>query len=145
MMTRTLKALLVTTILLAACVGNKTVLTDTWSPGNKLGVGTAYTYDLAEGGNPAPSRVWFTLTGAAITDFLYPTIQQANVRELSLLVAGPEGVQQKSSLKNPIQPVIEYLDPQALAYRITTRDPDGVWEAVKEVVTDPEADSIITR
>lgn len=144
-MTRILKILLAAALLLAACGGKQTVLSDTWSPGNKLGVGTAYTYDLAEGDNPAPSRVWFTITGAAITDFLYPTIQQANVRELSLLVAGPQGVRQESSPKNPIQAVIEYLDPQALAYRITTRDPDGEWEAVKEVVTDPEADSVIMR
>ncbi len=65
-----------------------------WTPGNKLGVGTAYTYDQGGKDKAAPSRVWFEITGGAITDLLFPNVGQDNVRELSLLVAGgPAGEQ----------------------------------------------------
>ena len=118
---------------------------DVWSSGGKSGVGTAYTYDQAAGDLPAPSRVWFTLTGGAITDLLYPTVGRANARELSLLVAGPQGVRREADQQNPLPVSVEYLDLQALAYRLTTKDPGGAWQATKDVVTDPAADSLITR
>jgi hypothetical protein len=41
---------------------------DNWTPGDKLGVGTAYTYDQATPDRPAPSRVWFALIGGAIAE-----------------------------------------------------------------------------
>jgi glucoamylase len=119
--------------------------TGTWAPGDKIGVGTAYTYDQATGDEPAPSRVWFTITDGAITDLLYPAVGRGNVKELSLLVAGPDGVQQELDPAGTLVSAVEYLDPQALAYRVTTSDPGGRWQASKEIVTDPAADSLITR
>lgn len=123
----------------------KPMPTDIWTPGNKVGVGTAYTYDLAQGDRAAPSRVWFTLTGGAITDMLYPTVSVANVKELSLLVARAGSVERELDPAAPLTPTIEYLDPRALAYRVTTAGRDGSWTATKEVVTDPAADSLVTR
>ena len=116
------------------------------TPGNKLGVGTAYTYDQGGKDKAAPSRVWFEITGGAITDLLFPNVGQDNVRELSLLVAGgPAGEQRDLDRNRPISATVQYLDPQALAYRVLTADPGGAWQAGKEVVTDPAADSLITR
>src|SRR5690349_9494619 len=58
---------------------------DVWTPGNKQGVGTAFTYDQPAGeGNS--SRTWFGITDGAITEGLYPDISQANIKSLGVLV-----------------------------------------------------------
>jgi glucoamylase len=125
-------------------------VSDFWTRGDKLGVGTAYTYDRPADGKPAPSRVWFALTGGAITELEYPTVDRANVRELSLLVTNTAPgattrLQRELEPRAWITPTVEYIDPQALAYRVTTRDPGGAWQAVKEVLTDPANDALVTR
>ncbi len=38
---------------------------------------------------------------------------------------------------------VEYLDDRSLAYRLTNTDPDGRYVITKEVVTDPERDSLV--
>src|SRR5215211_4677940 len=58
---------------------------DVWMPGNKQGVGTAFTYDQPPG-EANPSRVWFGITNGAITEGLYPDVSQANIKSLNLLV-----------------------------------------------------------
>src|SRR6266540_4369688 len=58
---------------------------DVWMPGNKQGVGTAFTYDQPPG-DTNPSRVWFGITNGAITEGLYPDVSQANIKSLNVLV-----------------------------------------------------------
>ncbi|MBI3962339.1 MAG: glucan 1,4-alpha-glucosidase [Deinococcus sp.] len=107
-----------------------------WTSGAKEGVGTAYTYDA-----PGPqSRVWFTLANGAVTDVLYPTVEQGNVRELTYLVSdGRSFVHREADLERQVA----YIDRRALAYRITLTDPAGRYRLVKEVLTDPAADVLL--
>jgi glucoamylase len=118
---------------------------DVWTTGDKLGVGTSYTYDRVPRDQAAPSRVWFEITEGAVTDLMYPNVQQDNVRELSLLVAGPKRLQRDLDPNRPLSVTVQYGDAQALAYRVLTADPAGAWQASKEVVTDPLADTLVTR
>jgi len=113
---------------------------DVWTPGNKQGVGTAFTYDQPPG-EANPSRVWFGITNGAITEGLYPDVSQANIKSLDLLVT--DG---KSFLADEMEDAtyhVERLDGRTPAYRVTSTDKQGRWAVVKEVVADPQADAIV--
>jgi glucoamylase len=113
---------------------------DNWTPGTKLGVGTAYTYDQPPG-EANPSRVWFGITNGAITEGLYPDVSQANVKALSLLVT--DG---KSFVADELEDAtytIERLDGRTPAYRVISTDKEQRWAVVKEIVADPRADTIL--
>jgi glucoamylase len=115
------------------------IASDTWTPGNKQGFGTAFTYDGPAGaGNP--SRVWFTITGGAITDGLYPDVSQANLKSLGVVVAGPGFLADETTGATV---TIARLDGRAPAYRVTSTDTQGRWAVVKEVVADPQANTIL--
>jgi glucoamylase len=113
---------------------------DVWMPGNKQGVGTAFTYDQPPG-EANPSRVWFGITNGAITEGLYPNVSQANIKSLNLLVT--DG---KSFLADEIEDAayhIERLDGRTPAYRVTSTDKQARWAIVKEIVADPQADTLL--
>lgn len=113
---------------------------DNWVPGARHGVGTAFTYDQPPGkGNP--SRVWFGITDGAITDGLYPDITLANLKSLALLVT--DG---RSFIANETTDAthrVERLDGRTPAFRVISTDRQGRWAAVKEIVTDPQANTIL--
>src|SRR5262245_5358936 len=113
---------------------------DVWMPGNKQGVGTAFTYDQPPG-DANPSRVWFGITNGAITEGLYPDVSQANIKSLNLLVT--DG---KSFLADEIEDAtyrVERIDGRTPAYRVTSTDKQGRWLVVKEIVADPQADTVV--
>ena len=113
---------------------------DVWMPGNKQGVGTAFTYDQPPG-EANPSRVWFGITNGAITEGLYPDVSQANIKSLNVLVT--DG---KSFLADEIEDAtyrIERIDGRTPAYRVTSTDKQARWAVIKEIVADPQADTIV--
>src|SRR5262249_4516645 len=88
-----------------------------WMPGNKQGVGPAFTYDQPPGA-ANPSRVWFGITNGAITEGLYPDVSQANIKSLNVLVT--DG---RSFLADEIDDAtyrIERIDGRTPAYRVTS-------------------------
>lgn len=113
---------------------------DLWTSGDKLGVGTAYTYEQPPG-DANPSRVWFTLTAGAITDLPYPNVSQANVKALHLVVT--DGATFVADEMTDATWQVERLDGRAPAFRVTSTDTQGRWQAVKEVATDPQSDALL--
>lgn len=111
-----------------------------WMPGNKLGVGTAFTYE-APPGAANPSRVWFGLTNGAITEVMYPDVSQANVKSLGVLVS--DGKSMLSDEMTDANYTVQRLSGAASAFRITSTDTAGRWVVVKEVVTDPQANTVL--
>ena len=113
---------------------------DVWTPGNKQGVGTAYTYDQPPG--PAnSSRVWFGLTNGAITEGLYPDVSQANLKALGMLVTDGRSFLADEMADATYQ--VARIDGRTPAYRVTSTDREGRWAVVKEVVADPQANAIV--
>ena len=113
---------------------------DVWTPGNKLGVGTAFTYDQPPG-DANPSRVWFGITNGAITEGLYPDVSQANIKSLNLLVTDGKSFV-ADEMEDASYQVVR-LDGRTPAYRVTSTDKQGRWATVKEIVADPQANTIL--
>jgi glucoamylase len=113
---------------------------DSWVPGNKQGVGTAFTYDQ-QPGDANPSRVWFGITAGAITEGLYPDVSQANIKSLGVLVS--DGKSFLADETTDATYTIERLDARTPAYRVTSTDKGGRWAVTKAIVADPQANTIL--
>jgi glucoamylase len=113
---------------------------DVWTPGNKQGVGTAFTYDQPAG-DANPSRVWFGITDGAITEGLYPDVSRANIKSLSVLVS--DGTSFLADETTDATYKIERLDARTPAYRVISTDKDGRWSVTKEIVADPQSNTIL--
>lgn len=95
-----------------------------WSPGDKDGVGTAYS---------ASSRLWFTLWKGTITEIYFPTVDRPQTRDVrSLFSDGKSFCREESSLDISI----EHLE-DTLGYRVTGRDVDSGYSFEKEIICDP--------
>lgn len=74
----------------------------TWSNAQKVAIGTSYeAYDrsgnYSDASPTAPiSRVWFSLTEDRVTEVMWGLIHDAQIREIQVLLAGPEGILQRS-------------------------------------------------
>jgi glucoamylase len=112
---------------------------DSWTTGAKQGFGTAFTYDQPAGA-ANPARVWFTIADGAIADGMFPDISQANVKSLSLIVAGPGFVANEMV---DATHTVERLDGRTPAFRVTSTDKQGRWAAVKQIVADPAANTLL--
>jgi glucoamylase len=113
---------------------------DVWTPGNKQGVGTAFTYDQPAG-DANPSRVWFGITDGAITEGLYPDVSQANIKSLGVLVS--DGTSFLADETTDATYTIERSDARTPAYRVTSTDKGGRWAVTKQIVADPQANTIL--
>lgn len=105
-----------------------------WTSSAKSGVGTA----LA-----ARSRVWFTLSHGIVNEVYYPRVDQANTRDLGLLVTASDGF--FSEEKRHASHEVELLGPGVPGYRLTSRCDRGRYRIVKTVVTDPSRDVLLQR
>jgi glucoamylase len=119
---------------------DKPIGLDVWMPGNKQGVGTAFTYDQPAG-DANPSRVWFGITDGAITEGLYPDVSQANIKSLNVLVT--DGSSFVSDETRDATYTVERLDGRTPAYRVISTDKGGRWAVTKQIVADPQANTII--
>ena len=105
-----------------------------WTSSAKSGVGTAL---------DARSRVWFTLSHGIVDEVYYPRVDQANTRDLGLLVAGPNGYFAEE--KRDATSHVELIAPGVLGYRVTNTAHDGRWRVTKTIVTHPEHDVVLQR
>ncbi len=112
----------------------------TWTTGAKIGVGTAFTYDQPAGSNS--SRVWFTVTRGALTDLLYPELDQPNLRELKFLISDGQKLYDETAdlAINVTRP-----DPKALFWQIESTPADGSFKLVKTVVADPDSNTVMMQ
>jgi glucoamylase len=113
---------------------------DVWTTGAKQAVGTAFTYDQPAG-DANPSRVWFGITNGAITEGLYPDVSLANIKSLGLLVT--DGKSFVADETTDATYTVARLDGRTPTFRITSTDKAGRWSAIKDVVADPQANTIV--
>lgn len=105
-----------------------------WTSSAKSGVGTAVS---------ARSRVWFTLSHGIVNEVYYPRVDQANTRDLGLLVTGADGF--LSEEKRHAAHQVELLGPGVPGYRLTNSCTQGRYRIVKTVLTDPNRDVLLQR
>lgn len=105
-----------------------------WSPASKQGIGTACN---------DKSRVWFTIVNGIVTEVFYPTIDNANTRDLQLLIT--DGKSFLDEERRDTLSSIEYIDPRALAYRVTSTAKNARYRLIKEILIDPDAQSLVVK
>ncbi|MCG7565112.1 glycoside hydrolase family 15 protein [Pseudoalteromonas sp. CnMc7-15] len=124
-----------------------------WAYSGKTGIGTSYEayqqgrYDDSSATGTV-SKVWFSLAKGMITETMFGLIHQAQIRDMQFIVSGADFVVAESDgLSNSV----EYLDvdpqgrPTSLAYRVTSEDSQGRFRIIKDIFTDPNAQSLMVR
>jgi len=124
-----------------------------WSYSGKTGIGTSY--EQYKDGQYSPeaatgevSKVWFSLARGILTETMFGLIHEAQLRELQLVVQGPDFVDLEAE---DTDSEISYLSvdgegrPNSLAYRIVNRDKQGLYEIEKHIFTDPDANALMMR
>ena len=104
-----------------------------WTSSAKSGVGTAL---------DGRSHVWFTISHGIIDEVYYPRVDQANTRDLGLLVTA-EGF--FSEEKRDTASVVHLIGPGVPGYRLVNTCVHGRYEIEKTVITDPERDVLLQR
>src|SRR5439155_14943124 len=97
-----------------------------WSSSSKDGVGTAYS---------TASRVWFTLARGVLTEIYYPTIDRPQVRDAQFLIT--DGKTFFHEEKRDLETTVERIEAETLGYRTSSIDPQGRYQIVKEIISDP--------
>ena len=83
-----------------------------WAPGDKDGVGTAYS---------AASRIWFTIWNGIVTEIYYPTIDRPQTRDLRYLFSdGQTFCHDETDLDTSIEPLGD-----SLGFMVRGRDREG--------------------
>jgi len=97
-----------------------------WTSSKKDAVSTAYA---------ASSRVWFTVSHGTLNEIYHPTIDRPQTRDMELLFTDEETFfhEEKRDLLYDFQ----YIDPNALAIRLTATDISGRYTVTKEFISDP--------
>ncbi len=103
-----------------------------WTSSAKVGVGTA----LGNG-----CRTWFTLSHGILNEVYFPRIDQACIRDLGLLIVGPDGF--FSEVKRDTQHEVAYLHSGVPAYRLTNTCNQRRYRTQSEVVADTERDVVL--
>jgi glucoamylase len=103
-----------------------------WTSSAKSGVGTA-----AGGRN----RVWFTLSHGIVNEVYYPMPDQANTRDLGLLVA--DGADFFSEEKRDAEHQVAPLAPGVPGYRLVNTCREGRYRIEKTVLTDADRDALV--
>jgi glucan 1,4-alpha-glucosidase len=123
-----------------------------WTTAEKYGVGT-----VADHGEPDPSKVWFTLTGGALTEVRFPRIDVMNLRTLDFLVVDTDedetytartfNEDRRDDRAGTIERHAEHVGEESLRFRQTvTETGDGrghEWRLTAEYVADPEHDAVV--
>jgi len=97
-----------------------------WTRSAKDIVGTAYS---------TPSRIWYTASSGVINEIYFPTIDLPQVRDLQFLVSDGESFFHDE--RRSMESTTEYLGEYGLGVRITSRDREGRYRIVKEIIADP--------
>ena len=105
-----------------------------WTSSAKSGVGTAL---------DGRSHLWFTLSHGIVDEVYYPRVDQANTRDLGLLVSGPDGY--FSEEKRDTVSTVDLIGPGVPGYRLVNTCRDGRYEIEKTVIADPERSVLVQR
>jgi glucoamylase len=105
-----------------------------WTSSAKSGVGTAVN---------GQSRVWFTLSHGIVNEVYYPGVDQANTRDLGLLVT--DGSRFFSEEKRDATSRILPLAHGVAGYQLTNTCTQGRYRIHKTIVTDPHRDVLLQR
>jgi glucoamylase len=97
-----------------------------WTSSAKSGIGTAYN---------SRSRVWFTISHGIVNEVYYPRVDQANIRDLGLIVT--DGAAFFSEEKRHSTSCVTMLAPGVPGYRLTNACDGGRYRIVKTIITDP--------
>ncbi|BFM19193.1 glycoside hydrolase family 15 protein [Gilvimarinus japonicus] len=125
----------------------------TWAYSGKTGIGTSYEqYHNGEYSDQAAtgavSKVWFSLAQGIVTETMYGLIHEAQIKDMQFVVSGPGFVDLEQDATTT---EIEYLHtdaegrPLSLAYKITNTDKDGQYKIEKQLVTDPQHNTLLQR
>lgn len=97
-----------------------------WTSSRKSGVGAAIGPD---------SPVWFTLGEGIVNEVYYPRLDCANLRDMGLLVSGPDGF--FSDERVHTEQKIEPLERGVPGYRLVNTCEQGRYRITKTIHTDP--------
>src|SRR5256886_11506026 len=105
-----------------------------WTSSAKEGIGTSASRQ---------SRVWFTISHGILNEVYYPRIDQANTRDMELLVA--DGDQYFSEEKRDTNRRISPLEQGVPGYRLVNSCKRGRYRMTKTVITDPKRDVLLQK
>lgn len=105
-----------------------------WTSSAKEGVGTAY---------HTSSCLWFTLSHGIVNEIYFPHVDTPNTRDLQFLISDGETFCHEE--KCDLEYEIEYPEPGALLYRITTSEPENRYRIVKEIIVDPHSPVLLIQ
>ncbi|HEX4287009.1 MAG TPA: glycoside hydrolase family 15 protein [Terracidiphilus sp.] len=97
-----------------------------WTSSVKDAIGTAYA---------ASSRIWFTCSHGILNEVYHPTIDRAQIRDMEFLITDGETFAHEE--KRDLLHSFEYIHPEALGVRYTSRDPEGRYTLTHEIIADP--------
>ena len=124
-----------------------------WAFSGKTGIGTSYEQYLDghysdEAATGRVSKVWFSLAQGIVTETMFGLIHEAQLSEMQFYIQGDDFLDEE---KTDTISTVEYLNtdnagrPLSLAYKITNRDKDGLYEIEKHVFTDPDRNSLMVK
>jgi glucoamylase len=105
-----------------------------WTSSAKTGVGTALSNR---------SRVWFTLSHGIFNEIYYPRLDQACIRDMGLIVT--DGEEFFSEEKRDTASRVAWLAEGVPAFHLINACRDGRYRIEKDIVTDPERDTVLQR
>ncbi len=105
-----------------------------WTSSAKSGVGTAL---------DGRSHVWFTISHGIVDEVYYPRVDQANTRDLGLLITAADGF--FSEEKRDTRSVVHLIAPGVPGFRLVNRCVHDRYEIEKTIITDPERDVLVQR
>jgi glucan 1,4-alpha-glucosidase len=105
-----------------------------WASAGKDAVGTSSTVE---------SKVWFTLSGGALTEVYYPTVEVANVQTLQFVVVSSARSRRVQVETEATRHRIEILDARALSFRQTNTELSGAYTLTKTYTVDPERSTLL--
>ena len=97
-------------------------------------MGTAYSVS---------SRLWYTIANGINTEVYYPSIDTPQIRDLQFLISDEETFfhgERRNTLSE-----IELIDPNALGFKITNRDPEGRYTIEKQIIGDPHLTCLLVH
>ncbi|HUO05389.1 MAG TPA: glycoside hydrolase family 15 protein [Candidatus Binataceae bacterium] len=103
-----------------------------WTRSAKDTVGTAYS---------SVSRVWFTTSAGVLNEIYFPTIDMPQVRDLQFLITDGETFFHEE--RRHLESTTTYLEDRGLGVRIVGHSPDGRYNLIKEVISDPHQPVIL--
>jgi glucoamylase len=105
-----------------------------WTSSAKAGVGTAFGSD---------SRVWFTISHGIINEVYYPTVDQANTRDLGFLITDRSDFFSEEK-RNAVSET-SWVTPGVPAYQLVNTCSEGRYRIRKVILTDPRRDVLLQR